>query len=114
MYGTKIAGHLSSSIYKSLDGLRVTSYSQWDQERSKACSTIRPHCNSRWTGSYRSRKMLTAKTRTFTVRYFDISHNRLNCLRGRELLSVLIVVKADGDGVPPIPAAQADDSYHAL
>lgn len=36
IYGTRMAGHLSSSIHKSLDGLRVTSYSQWDEERSKA------------------------------------------------------------------------------
>lgn len=31
-----MAGHLSSTIHKSLDGLRVTSYSQWDSVASKA------------------------------------------------------------------------------
>ncbi|MBC7805729.1 MAG: hypothetical protein H7145_06210 [Akkermansiaceae bacterium] len=36
LYGRRMAGHLSSSIHKSLDGLRVTSYSQWDVEGSKA------------------------------------------------------------------------------
>jgi len=35
-YGTRMAGHLSSSIHRSLDGLRVTSYSQWDREASRA------------------------------------------------------------------------------
>jgi len=35
-YGGRMAGHLSSSIHKSLDGLRVTSYSQWDPQASKA------------------------------------------------------------------------------
>lgn len=35
-YGTRMAGHLSSSIHKSLDGERVTSYSLWDAEASKA------------------------------------------------------------------------------
>lgn len=34
-YGTRIAGHLSSSIHKSVDGERVTSYSKWDAESSK-------------------------------------------------------------------------------
>jgi hypothetical protein len=36
LYGNRMAGHLSSSIHKSLDGTRVTSYSQWDPELSKA------------------------------------------------------------------------------
>lgn len=36
LYGTRMAGHLSSTIHKSLDGQRVTSYSQWDPEASKA------------------------------------------------------------------------------
>lgn len=36
IYGTRMAGHLSSSIHKSLDGERVTSYSQWDAEASRA------------------------------------------------------------------------------
>jgi hypothetical protein len=31
-----MAGHITSSIHKSLDGLRVTSYSQWDAEASRA------------------------------------------------------------------------------
>lgn len=35
LYGARMAGHLSSSIHKSLDGTRVTSYSQWDAEKSK-------------------------------------------------------------------------------
>ncbi|MFO6447728.1 hypothetical protein ACLBKU_11335 [Erythrobacter sp. NE805] len=35
-YGRRMAGHLSSTIHMSLDGLRVTSYSQWDPEASKA------------------------------------------------------------------------------
>jgi len=35
-YGERMAGHLSSTIHKSLDGLRVTSYSQWDAVASKA------------------------------------------------------------------------------
>lgn len=35
-YGTRMAGHLSSTIHKSVDGQRVTSYSQWDAEASKA------------------------------------------------------------------------------
>jgi len=35
-YGRRMAGHLSSTIHKSLDGLRVTSYSQWDAVASKA------------------------------------------------------------------------------
>lgn len=35
-YGARMAGHLSSSIHKGLDGLRVTSYSQWDPGSSKA------------------------------------------------------------------------------
>lgn len=35
-YGARMAGHLSSSIHKGLNGLRVTSYSQWDPEASKA------------------------------------------------------------------------------
>lgn len=36
IYGARMAGHLTSSIHKSLDGTRVTSYSQWDAEKSKA------------------------------------------------------------------------------
>lgn len=35
-YGARMAGHLSSSIHKSLDGSRVASYSQWDQVQSRA------------------------------------------------------------------------------
>ena len=35
-YGKRMAGHLSSIIHKSLDGARVTSYSQWDAVASKA------------------------------------------------------------------------------
>lgn len=35
-YGARMAGHLTSSLHKSLDGVRVTSYSQWDRERSRA------------------------------------------------------------------------------
>lgn len=36
LYGTRMAGHISSSIHRSIDGLRVTSYSQWDREKSRA------------------------------------------------------------------------------
>ena len=36
LYGARMAGHLSSSIHNSFDGLRVTSYSQWDAVASKA------------------------------------------------------------------------------
>lgn len=35
-YGKRMAGHISSSIHKSVDGTKVTSYSQWDGEASKA------------------------------------------------------------------------------
>ncbi|MBC8141163.1 MAG: antibiotic biosynthesis monooxygenase [Armatimonadetes bacterium] len=34
-FGTQMAGHLSSSVHKSIDGGCVTSYSQWDKEGSK-------------------------------------------------------------------------------
>ena len=36
LYGGRMAGHISSSIHRSLDGQRVTSYSQWDAVASKA------------------------------------------------------------------------------
>ena len=36
LHGHLMAGHLSSSTRKSLDGLRVTSYSQWDAQASRA------------------------------------------------------------------------------
>ncbi|WP_376089067.1 hypothetical protein ACE7GA_17295 [Roseomonas sp. CCTCC AB2023176] len=36
LYGGRMAGHLTSTIHRSLDGLRVTSYSQWDPVASKA------------------------------------------------------------------------------
>lgn len=36
LYGKRMAGHISSTIHKSLDGTRVTSYSQWDPVASKA------------------------------------------------------------------------------
>lgn len=35
-YGSQMAGHISSNIHKSIDGMRVTSYSQWDRDGSKA------------------------------------------------------------------------------
>lgn len=35
-YGKRMAGHVSSSIHRSLDGSKVTSYSQWDPVASKA------------------------------------------------------------------------------
>jgi len=36
LYGKRMAGHIGSTIHKSLDGQRVTSYSQWDAVASKA------------------------------------------------------------------------------
>jgi hypothetical protein len=35
-YGKQMAGHITSNVHVSLDGTRVTSYSQWDREASKA------------------------------------------------------------------------------
>jgi Antibiotic biosynthesis monooxygenase len=35
-FGTSMAGHLSSNVHLSMDGKRVTSYSQWDAVESKA------------------------------------------------------------------------------
>lgn len=36
LYGKRMAGHIGSTIHKSLDGQRVTSYSQWDAQASRA------------------------------------------------------------------------------
>jgi Antibiotic biosynthesis monooxygenase len=35
-YGETMAGHISSNVHLSKDGTRVTSYSQWDAQDSKA------------------------------------------------------------------------------
>jgi hypothetical protein len=35
-FGKQMAGHITSNVHMSLDGTRVTSYSQWDRAASKA------------------------------------------------------------------------------
>jgi Antibiotic biosynthesis monooxygenase len=36
LFGHSMAGHISSNVHLSKDGKRVTSYSQWDAQESKA------------------------------------------------------------------------------